>query len=82
MTILIWIIQLFFVPVISPLIIGVIKKIKAKKYKTDLIRKIINGKDLNIVMVGSYKSLDEAIKAQNRINKEFKVDGKIIKLAE
>ncbi|NCT55003.1 formate hydrogenlyase [Candidatus Falkowbacteria bacterium] len=30
MTILIWIIQLFFVPVISPLIIGVIKKIKAK----------------------------------------------------
>ncbi|PJA95454.1 MAG: hypothetical protein CO129_11660 [Ignavibacteriales bacterium CG_4_9_14_3_um_filter_34_10] len=59
-----------------------IKKIKAKKYKTDLIRKIINGKDLNIVMVGSYKSLDEAIKAQNRINKEFKVDGKIIKLAE
>jgi len=33
-------------------------------------------------MVGSYKSLDEAIKAQNRINKEFKVDGKIIKLAE
>jgi hypothetical protein len=59
-----------------------LKRIKSKKYKADLIVKNINGKDFHVVMVGNYQTLDEAMKAQYVINKDFNLDSKIIKISE